>query len=209
MKRKVYLVDTENVGIKWISILSNIQEHDKILLFYTPNSGKYALDEVEQLLKYKNNVSCVKCFNGHANALDFQLTSMVGYFAHAEPENEFIIVSNDTGYDSMIKFLCGMDLKVSRLPIKMTVSSVTEHIEVNKQVNVLISNNTVLTPQHIHDALRCPLTDSVWILDLLMKNRTLSRSQVHNHLVSHFGNKKGRDYYSLLKKSGILKHLKL
>lgn len=49
MQKKCYLVDTENVGTKWMIILPELEADDKVMLFYTDASGKYSLGEIQAL----------------------------------------------------------------------------------------------------------------------------------------------------------------
>ena len=52
LKRKYYLIDTENVGDKWYGLLDKVKKKDRIVTFYTENHSKQ-LEEF--LLKHVNN----------------------------------------------------------------------------------------------------------------------------------------------------------
>ena len=52
MERKYYLIDTENVGDRWINLIGNLEEGEILLVFYTKNHSKLL---EEQYLKQRYN----------------------------------------------------------------------------------------------------------------------------------------------------------
>lgn len=114
MAKKVYLVDTENVGSVWVKLLSNVPKQDEIILFYTEHSPAVSYTDLISLLDHTDRFEFVKCYTGR-NGLDFQLVSYLGYMLRSASKTEYIIVSNDYGFDSVVKFWCERDRLVSRL----------------------------------------------------------------------------------------------
>lgn len=227
MDKKVYLVDTENVSTRWMVILPELKELDMVLLFYTPASGKYTLNEIQELVKHVNQISYIRCFNGHANALDFQLSAMVGYLGKTDPDCEYIVVSDDTGFDGMIKFMRGIGLTVSRLPMKLSTTVVkdTEVVHVNEEIERKINiqtanhkpnNRNTFAPEKIAKILGFSVKDDriSWITNMLetvkagkQKSLRVTRMvMVNNNLQKQYG-PTGQAYYKKLKDSGILKRL--
>ena len=51
------------------------------------------------------------------NALDFQLATLLGYVigSNTEKDDEFIIVSKDTGFDAVVEFWKQQNIKITRL----------------------------------------------------------------------------------------------
>lgn len=99
----LYLIDSENVGDCWIPLLDLPAEETELVVFYTKNSPHMSYDSLIKLKLSDRVVTFIKCFEG-TNALDFQLVSELGYRMRGNEEGEFIIVTNDTGYDAAVKY---------------------------------------------------------------------------------------------------------
>ena len=95
---KIYLVDSENVGDIWVPLLVSSQEDDEVLVFYTTKSPHMNYENVRMLKETEKEADFIKCFEG-SNALDFQLVSELGYRLSQNAAREYVIVSNDTGFD--------------------------------------------------------------------------------------------------------------
>lgn len=102
---KYYLVDSENVNDNWLMLLDLSDETDKIIVFYTKNSPHMSYSSVIKLLGCTREIKFEECNEGN-NALDFQLISYLGYLMKNEElkDSEFIVMSNDTGYDPAVNF---------------------------------------------------------------------------------------------------------
>ena len=83
---KHYLIDSENVGDFWIPLL------------------ELPADQAELIV----------CYEG-TNALDFQLCSELGYLIAVNKGDDFIIVTNDTGYDAAVKYWRHKEYSVKRI----------------------------------------------------------------------------------------------
>lgn len=103
MARKIFLVDTENVGTRWKHLFEIASSTDKIILFYTDNTPHLSYTDLEIIKSNCDRFTMEKCYTGN-NALDFQLISYMGYHMKSSTKSQFIIVSNDCGYDSVIHF---------------------------------------------------------------------------------------------------------
>jgi hypothetical protein len=117
MTKKVYLVDTENVNSIWKELLPDLTKNDRLLLFYTPNSPHISYPDLGYILKYPDSFEMIECYTGN-NGLDFQLVSYLGYLLKTAAKTEYIIVSNDTGYDPAIRFWTDRERSVSRMTSK-------------------------------------------------------------------------------------------
>lgn len=114
MAKKVYLVDTENVGASWKYLFHTVSNTDEILLFYTENTPFLSYTDLDFIFPFKDRFTMIKCYTGN-NALDFQLVSYLGYLMKTGAKTQYIIVSNDTGYDAMVHFWTDRERSVSRL----------------------------------------------------------------------------------------------
>ncbi|MGN0298565.1 MAG: PIN domain-containing protein [Lachnospiraceae bacterium] len=114
--KRVYLVDTENVNDLWVNLLDRIDVEDKIVVFYTNNSPHMCVEKVVRLMKFKRSscISWIKCFEG-SNALDFQLVTQLGAMIAKNQQNEYVIVSNDNGFEAVVKYWQKNSLHVTRI----------------------------------------------------------------------------------------------
>lgn len=212
MCKKVYLVDTENVPSKWIPLFDNLGVDDKIILFYTSNSSRYPLEIVDLCVKNREKLVFVKCFNGHANALDFQLAAVNGYLFKEDPTAEYVVVSEDGGYDGMIEFMRGMGEKIYRRKsgepqdeIPQTAHPVPATMKPNKRAPLIEQVALALNMSSTNPI----VADVTQTIEAVKVDNTLLISKVaelHNRLQRKY-HKTGSKYYTLLRKAGVLKKL--
>ena len=122
---KIYLVDSENVGDIWVPLLVSSQEDDEVLVFYTTKSPHMNYENVRMLKETEKEADFIKCFEG-SNALDFQLVSELGYRLSQNADREYVIVSNDTGFDAVVRYWSARKMPVSRLSGKECHRMLTE-----------------------------------------------------------------------------------
>lgn len=111
---KMYLVDSENVGDIWVPLLVASQPEDQVIVFYTQKSPHMNYENVRMLKETEKEADFIKCFEGN-NALDFQLVSELGYRLHENRDCDYVIVSNDTGFDAVVRYWSAKNMPVSRL----------------------------------------------------------------------------------------------
>ena len=104
---KHYLIDSENVGDFWIPLLELPADQTK-------NSPHMSYDSLIKLKESDRTVTFIKCYEG-TNALDFQLCSELGYLIAMNKGDDFIIVTNDTGYDAAVKYWRHKEYSVKRI----------------------------------------------------------------------------------------------
>lgn len=103
-KKKIYLVDSENVGDLWVThIMALAREEDEIVVFYTQKSPHMGYDTIRKLLASDREVDFIKCSEGK-NALDFQLVTELGFRLGKCEDVEYIMVTNDTGFDAVVQY---------------------------------------------------------------------------------------------------------
>lgn len=113
--KKIYLVDSENVGDVWVPLLVTSQPEDQVLVFYTQKSPHMNYENVRMLKETEKEAVFIKCFEG-SNALDFQLVTELGFrLKDDEGDCEYIIVSNDTGFDAAVRYWSARKMPVRRL----------------------------------------------------------------------------------------------
>ena len=108
------MVDSENVGDVWVPLLAAAKAEEEVVVFYTQRSPHMNYENVRKLKETDREAVFIKCFEGN-NALDFQLVTDLGYRLCAEPDCEYVIVSNDTGFDAAVRYWNEKAMPVRRL----------------------------------------------------------------------------------------------
>lgn len=122
-------------------VRNNVAVSSQCLIFYTENNLKtVSFSDMADILNKGLACICFKCFTGE-NALDFQLSSELGYrISKYGNEVKYVIVSNDRGYDPLIHYWAKRGFSVERIAIsKAKVESVA-----NVKDNV-VKNDAVVT----------------------------------------------------------------
>ena len=96
-----FYVDYENVQSVGLDGLDELTDQDKVTILYSTHADSMKIDIVKQLQNTKARVSFVEADTGTTNALDFQLITLL--FIELNADDEFLIVSKDTGFDAAIK----------------------------------------------------------------------------------------------------------
>lgn len=144
-----FLVDSENVNDNWLMLFDMADEDDEIIVFYTKKSPHMSYMSVIRLMENNSiNVRFEECYEG-TNALDFQLVSYMGYLmgcagsfsenkcdaASAEScADEYIIMSNDTGYDPAVRFWKDKGFAVRRFNVNFCKQAVQRRKNIKYQV---------------------------------------------------------------------------
>jgi len=138
---KLYFIDSENVGDLWVALLPTLEEGDDILVFYTARSPHMSYRNLIALKESEKKVTFIECYEGN-NALDFQLCSEIGYYIHANPDIDYFIVSNDTGYDAVVKYWKKKNLSIRRIQGKACLN--ITNILGNKNADSPIKTNELV-----------------------------------------------------------------
>lgn len=119
-----FMIDTENVSDGWEMLFSQ-NPGNTYLLFYTNPAIRISYSLLEKILNSPSTTKCILCNKG-PNGLDFQLVSELGFRLATRPEEMYIIVSNDGGYDAAIKYWIEKGYAVSRQKIDLVNRSIPE-----------------------------------------------------------------------------------
>jgi PIN domain len=97
------LIDSENVKPEYIEKLKH--EHFRVVVFVGANLNRLNFAIVNAVQSLGSNGSYVKVSGHGPDALDFHIAYYVGKLAAAHPDAYFHIISNDKGFDPLIKHL--------------------------------------------------------------------------------------------------------
>ena len=128
---RYFLIDYENVGISGLAGIERLTTDDQIIIFYSDKAQSITFELYEKLQSSAAEIDLVKVNNGEKNALDFQLSSVLGYMLCENqqlknPENtEYHIISHDKGYNSMCNYWSGRGCPVDTCPDLFAASSVS------------------------------------------------------------------------------------
>ncbi|MBR1863861.1 MAG: hypothetical protein IJ806_07240 [Ruminococcus sp.] len=104
---KVYLVDFENVKSKGLTGINNLTEYDRVIIFYSENADTISFEMHQKVMMSKADVEYFKVHVGGKNALDFQLSTLLGYLVGSKAYTHLFIISNDKSFDFLHDFWHG------------------------------------------------------------------------------------------------------
>lgn len=192
MKRKYYLIDTENIGDKWISLIDSLKEEEVLVVFYTKNHSR-SLEEQYLKQRYNKKIRWIECVVGN-DALDHQLVGVLSYLVATHSDASYVICSNDRGYENVIDFWKNRKIEISCMGFltdrKNHKKNCLEGKEDDHQEEVL--NRKKEEPEEIpHQQLFLEIARAVPVSDMGVWYRML---------ISLFGEKTGKMYYEQMKK---------
>ena len=116
MKTNYVLVDYENVQPKDVALLIGGPFKVKIKVFLGPSQAKVPVSLAAALQGLGSDAEYVVIETGAKNALDFHIAYYIGRLACEEPSAHFHIISKDTGFDPLIKYLETIEITAQRSP---------------------------------------------------------------------------------------------
>jgi hypothetical protein len=113
-----YLIDFENVHVAGIQHPELCTEGDQVCIFYGPVSQDLPLTAIHALFQKKVLLQTIPVNTGTKNALDFQLTTQLGYLIGQGEHSgaAYRIVSGDTGYDCVVAYWTSRNVDIARIP---------------------------------------------------------------------------------------------
>lgn len=113
MSLHIMLVDLENVSRFSIS---DVPAGSKVHIVLNPSQGNKALSLVEDAKR--RGLPPVECYviqTSGRNAADFVLSCKLGELLTTNPHAQFVIVSNDRGFDALVTYLVAKGVKCQRM----------------------------------------------------------------------------------------------
>jgi hypothetical protein len=179
--KHIFLVDFENVhtgGLKGTKLLS---EDDELIIFYSENDT----DSIDFIRELRDDIQYAKIVKNGQNALDFQLSSYLGFIVHKAlcdellDNTQFVIVSKDSGFDCVAGFWKNTPF-VKHLKIKPNIIRV-ENIQMaltTDKASIEDIINTSATLNDFHSALvkayGMPVGDTIY------KENKAKFKEIHN-----------------------------
>ena len=112
MRTNFILVDFENVQPKDIGLLKG--GPFKVKVFLGPHQSKVPVTLAAALQTLGDNAEYVCLETAGNNAVDFHIAYYIGVLSSEEPTAYFHIISKDSGFDPLIKYLRGRKILAQR-----------------------------------------------------------------------------------------------
>ncbi|MBR1751517.1 MAG: hypothetical protein IJ740_19740 [Ruminococcus sp.] len=104
---KIFLIDFENVKSKGLTGIDKLNSDDTVVILYSENSDTISFEMHQKVMTCKADVEYFKVNVGGKNALDFQLSTLLGYIVAKDAFSHAFIISNDRGFDFLHDFWHG------------------------------------------------------------------------------------------------------
>lgn len=188
---KFSFIDYENLKGNVINTLS-FNTDETVYIFYTNSDTKIDMDVIAHITRYTYNVKFYHVENGMKDALDFQLSTFLGYIIgknkDTNKDNEYVIYSADKGFDKVVNFWkTRYNINIYR-KFKHNEENNTEDkqiFEINplkEQYTKEIERKQVVK-QHITEKDIMSLNLGNYTYDIIkICNKTRTKEQIHNKI---------------------------
>lgn len=182
-----YLIDYENVHVSGLNGLSSLKEDDKVVIFYSDNSDSLTFGLHKKLMNALCEVIYQKVETGTKNALDFQLSSYLGYIINEnknKPENKFFIVTKDNGFSVLVSYWKKKNISIE---IINSISGNKNPVTVVVPKVVAKTAPPAENPEEIQKAVSGVISDKPdidFVVSIIKKSKT--RTAISNQLNQHF-----------------------
>ncbi|MCI9163123.1 MAG: hypothetical protein HFG59_07655 [Lachnospiraceae bacterium] len=175
-----YLIDYENTGEGGLAGLTELESSDEVVIFYSENADKMSFDMHRRLQECRALIEFRKIATGKKNALDFQLAAYLGYLMAKEENGRFCIVSKDLGYEVLLDFWKGKNIRLIDSIASEMKEKVEQKSELEETLRKLVDEEDLPT-----------------VLGFVSSGK--SRQTVNNLLVKQYGSKKAGELYKKIK----------
>ena len=110
----IYLVDYENVHNDGVSNIKNLKETDHVVIFYGDSIRSIPFDTHVEMMTSRAKIEYIETHKTAKNYLDFQLATYLGFLIGQGEKGPVYLITNDTGYDSIVDFWTSRNLKICR-----------------------------------------------------------------------------------------------
>jgi hypothetical protein len=140
MKTNYIFIDFENIQRHDVGLLKG--HPSKVFLFVGANQSKISFDLVASIQKLGDQAKYIKIEGTGHNALDFHIAFYVGRMTERDPEGIFFIVSKDTGFDPLIRYLKENGISAQRITDLKTIATenVSENNSRDEKINAIVKN---------------------------------------------------------------------
>ena len=212
--KRIFFVDYENVKISGLDGLLELNSADEVFIFYSENADCITFDIHKNLNETKAQINFQKVEVGSKNALDFQLSSYLGFIINenlnkGNENTSYFLVTKDSGFSCLttywknknidisivINLLCNQEAKNEDKNEEKAEDSNENKIENNNTDSDSIENLTAIL-HTISDATNN--TDLKFIVEAINKYKL--KCEINNALAKKYkDSKKASKIYKAIK----------
>ena len=191
-RKKYYLVDYENVHKTGLYGIDKLEKNDNVIIFYSPNADKLPFSLHNQIIETKAEITYFEVDTVGENALDFQLSSYIGYIVGKHPKCMCYIISKDNGYQNVCNFWRKHGMKISLTP---DISQCKKYDPIKKS-DIKDAVNSLELEKEDTDFIKDLIIENIERYDIpLPKIKCL----INQELCRRFGSEKTKTIYSSIK----------
>ena len=109
----LYLIDYENVTDTGFLGVKELTADDTVIVFYSQHTKNISFERHIELSQSPAHFEYIKILKTGKNYLDFQLSTYRGFLIGKDKPKHIYIITNDTGYDSVIDFWSAKSIELS------------------------------------------------------------------------------------------------
>ena len=111
-----YMIDYENVKTGGLNGISRLTAADRVIIFYSENANRLTFDLHQRLMSSAAKIEYREVTVGGHNALDFQLVTYLGFLIANDRDGQYMIISNDRGFEYVVNFWRKDGLQIGLFP---------------------------------------------------------------------------------------------
>lgn len=185
---KHYYIDFENVAQYGLEGLENLNQGDKISIFFSENARMIDMTKISNMQKQGIIVDYQKITQTAHNALDFALVTELAMYSHDHPEEEYFIISQDKGFKMAAQILKQHQPEGFKL---RQAASIQETLD-EEFTGIAHDMMQALLPSDILDRYERQLEKAV--------RKSGTKDELFRNMVEAFGQSQGQKFYSAIKK---------
>ena len=148
VKKRLYLVDYENVSDAGLVGVDQLTGFDSVVIFYGSKVKTIAYESLISITSSNAAIEHLKAEKTAKNYLDFQLTTYLGYKLGKENYDEVFVISKDSGFYAVVDFWAIKGINIKRQiaiiePVKGEPASTEEKPTRQKSTSSNAYNNSL------------------------------------------------------------------
>ncbi len=202
--KRHYLIDYENVHQTGFEGIEKLSSDDFVTIFYTQNANTLSFELHQALINCKAKVSIVKVDNSSKNALDFQLSSYLGFLISNTERLDIHIISNDKGFECLRTFWAERGYKIK---ISSDISGKVQQMLPAVIKQDMKKNDSQKPDSKFMNAVGvlklkqddCNKLYNIFISNSKTKDVSKRKQNISNAINKTFGGEKTKKYYKVIK----------
>ena len=196
------MIDTENVGERWLDMLKKVRRKDRIIPFYTRyhsrNLEKFMVNQV-----HNPKILWLECIAG-TNALDYQLMGVLSYLIAKHPKASFCIFSNDKDYQDIVDLWKSRGIKIRQKGFKIIKRKKAKKKKARTKKNKDKKLLSDTSPSSVTVG-REKLTEEQYVTGIAKSDSVSDLGGWYQSLTALLGQEKGRIWYLQIRENASMR----